>query len=109
MEVVSVVLSGHLLDSFIRGLSVYLCKLFYFGSEGGEKLFVGDTADGGEIIIHADVVQLVEVAEHAYVREVRYPCEEHEAEVSVGALQNSIKGFQDVTISLQQRVVVKCL
>ena len=45
-------------------------------------------------IIHRQVHEVVEVAEHAYLAELGHTCEQGEADISIHGLQNAVKRFQ---------------
>ena len=62
--------------------------------EHREKLIFGDAAQGFIFTAHADVVGLVETAEHAYLRELRHAGEQYELQVLVGILEDPVESPQ---------------
>ncbi len=53
--------------------------------------------------IHADVLRLVEAAEHRYLRELRHPCQQHEPQVSVRRLEGGVERLQHLAVLLLHR------
>ena len=63
-----------------------------------EKFILCNTAKRLITSIHANVVGLIEAAEHAHLRELGNSREHHEMEVFVGVLKYSIESFENITV-----------
>lgn len=57
-----------------------------------------DTANGLVVVVHTDVLGLVEPAENAHLRKFRHPREQHETQMGIGGLESGIKTFEDAPI-----------
>ena len=68
-------------------------------------LFLRDAAQRLVTSVHADVLRLVETAEHAHLRELRHARQQHELQMLVCHLEYRVKGFQHVAVMLLQHRV----
>ena len=63
-----------------------------------EKFILCNTAKRLITSIHADVIGLVESAEHTHLREFGNSREHNELNVFVGVLENAIESFENITV-----------
>ena len=64
-----------------------------------------NAAQGVKSGIHADVVGLIEPAEHTDLRKLRHPREQHELQEVVRTLEGGVESFQSIPIDVFQRSV----
>ena len=86
-EVVAVVHALQFAQRGVEGLAAFLGQQLNVGPQGGEQLLLADAADGLVVSLHGDVVQLVELAEHAHLRKLGDAGDEGKLQVVVLALQ----------------------
>ena len=55
------------------------------------------------MLVHTDVVRLIETTEHAYLRELGDTREQDKLQISIGSLEDTIETFQDLTIPIFQQ------
>ena len=101
VEVISVVPGFHFRQCFCRGKIVPFGESLDFRLEIPFQFFFADTANRGIRVVHANIVQLVEIAEHAYLGEFCHPGEEHEPQVAIGTLEYPVKRFQRIAVIFQ--------
>ena len=77
----------HLFDRFT--------KIFY-------QLFLSDAAKCIKCRRHTNIFWLVETAEHANLRELRYACQEDKLEVCISCLESRIESLQGIAVVLLQ-------
>ena len=109
MEMITVVLFRHRPDSFLHGHVVGFCQCLQFGLKTCKQLFFRYSADGCIRLAHADVVQLVQVAEHTHLRELGHTCQECKTEITVSTFQHSVKSFQYGSVGTHKFLVMKGL
>ena len=68
--------------------------------EHREKLILRDAAKCVETGVVADVIRLVEAAEHADLWELSHSCEQHKLQMLVGELEHAIKTFQYLAVEV---------
>ena len=68
-----------------------------------------DAANGGVRLPHGYIVQIVEVAEHAYLAELGHTCEQGEADGPIHGLQYAVEGFEHVPEPVLHLLVVQVL
>ena len=102
---IAVVQRRHFRQYIIGCHAVDGCQLSYFRLEVFFQFFKSDTAKRGIIIVHANIIQLVEIAEHADLRKLRHPGEEHKTQVTVCTLEYTIESFQRVTVIRKQSII----
>ena len=105
MKMIAVVVLRQFIYSFCKCQIVYFGKPFYFGYKIGLQFIFCNAAYRRIVIVHADVLQLVQVTEHAYLRKLRHSGEEGKAQVAVGTFQYAIEGFQGFAVLFHQVVV----
>ena len=108
-EMVAVV---HGLQLSHHRIFVHLLLFREFLNERGKRLsdfLFGETADVGVGVVERDVLQVVQVAEDADVRELGHAGEEGEADVLVAGLEVGIETLEDIAELGQQRFVVNGL
>ena len=109
MEMIAVIVFGQCIYRFFKRQIVYLTKMLYFRNKDFAQLFFRNTTHSRIVIIHADILQLVQITKYADLREFRHSGNEDETQVAVGAFQHAVKGFQGFTVFFQQVVVAKGL
>ena len=109
MEMIAVIVFGQCIYRFFKRQIVYLTKMLYFRDKDLAQLLFRNATHSRIVIIHADILQLIQITEYADLREFRDSRKEGETQVTVGTFQNTIKGFQSFTIVFQQLVITKGL
>ena len=64
------------------------------------------TADGGIIRVHADVLDVVQLAEDAQLRELGYACKEDEPQPGVAGLERAVEVAHDLAQHRQVALLV---
>ena len=70
---------------------------------------MGNAANSREIIIHADINQLVQVTEHADLREFGNTRQERKTEIAICTFQYPVESFQSRTVRIEKRFVLNSL
>lgn len=105
VKVIAVVQAGHPLQGGFKIHSVGLPQQRYLRGKRIYQFLFRNAAQGGVFGPGADVLQLVQVAEHADLRKLGDTRQEDEAKVAVGTFQHTVEGFQGAAVLLQQLFV----
>ena len=97
---VAVVLPFQCLAHFIAADALAACHIFDGLGKITFHLLLGDAAQRLVSRVHAYVGWLVETAEHAHLRELGHPGQQHELQVIVGGLEHRVKTFQRLAIAV---------
>ena len=84
------------------GLELY-CHLLYRLGEIPFHLLLGDAAQGLIPCVHADILRLVESAEHAHLGEFRDSRQQHELQVVVRRLEYGVESPEHLPVPVLQR------
>ena len=102
-EVIAVVLPLQEVPHLVKAASV-------LPGQGGDRfcevlahLLPGNAAESLVAVVHADVLGLVEAAEHADLRELGDARQQHELQVAVGRLEGGVERLQDVAVAVLQK------
>ena len=106
---VAVVLLLQPLVARLLGHARRSCQFTDLGVEHVVDFLAGNAAYSGVGFQHRDVLQVVQVAEHADLRELRHAGEEGQLDVAVLRLADRVEGLQRVAVFLLQRGIVECL
>ena len=68
-------------------------------------LVLRDAAQRLVASVHADILRLVEAAEHAHLRELRHARQQHELQVLVRRLEHGVEGLEHVAVPVFERGV----
>ena len=93
MKVIAIILTCHFVYGFFCRQLVNPAEFFYLGRKGFNQLCPGDAAYCGIRIIKADIIQLVQIAEHTDLREFSNSRKESKTQVAVGTFQYTVKSF----------------
>ncbi len=102
---ITVILLFQATNGFFKGQPFAFTQTVYLRFKSMNQLLFCNAAQGIIRPVHADVVQLVQVAEHADLCKLGDTRQEHEAQVAVGALQHPVKGFQDAAVFIEQILI----
>ena len=98
---VAIIHKGQTGDYLIESLFILHAQGFYFGSKRIYQFIFGDTAKGGIRRLHADIVQLVQIAEDADLGKLGDSGQKNKTQIAVGTFQHSIKSFQRTAVFRQ--------
>ena len=97
-EVVAVILSlQHLLHLHFVHLELLRHLADCFGKDI-VYLLLRDAAECIVTLVHADVLGLVEAAEHADLRKLRNARKHHEPQIGIGILEHAVETFQHIAV-----------
>ena len=99
---VAIVLQFESLSHFFGRTLVVVCHFRDGLREIAVYLLLGDTAERFVASVHADVLGLVEPAEHTHLREFGHPRQQDELQVCIGSFEHGVEGFQHVAVSVFQ-------
>ena len=86
-----------------------ISQFLHFVIQIGMYLFLCDAAYLDVPIIHRQVHEVVEVAEHAYLAELGHTCEQGETDGPIHGLQYAVEGFEHVPEPVLHLLVVQVL
>ena len=104
-EVVAVVLQLQPLLHFLRRTAVVRGHVGNGFGEITVYLVLRDAAQRLVTPVHADVLRLVETAEHAHLRELRHARQQHKLQVLVRCLEHGVEGLEHVAVPVLERGV----
>ena len=90
-EMIAVIIVGQRINDILPGLLHPCGKAVYVLRHLGEQLFLGDTTEGGVLLIHADVLDVIELGEDTQLRKLRYTRKEYKAKHWLTLFQRTIE------------------
>ena len=106
---ITVILSLQAKKSFFKSKFLTFTQPLYFRCKNFYKFIFRDTAQSIVFPVHTDVVQLVQIAEHADLSKLGDTRQEYETKIAVSTFQNTIESFQDTAIFIQKQLVQNSL
>ena len=100
------IIPGFQTELHFIGSAPFLCS--QHSNRIGEILlqfFLGNATKCLVTIVHADILRLVETAEHTNLRELGDTRQQHELQISVGTLEGGIESFQRVPVLVFHRSI----
>ena len=77
----------------------------YFRAKCFYKFILCNAAQSIVCSIHADIIQLIQVTEHTYLRKLGHSGQENKTKITVSALQDTVERFQYFPILIQQVLI----
>ena len=96
-------------DRLIERQPFPLAQALYFRRKHLQQFSAGDATKRIIRPIHADVIQLIQVAEHTDLGKFGDTGQEHKAKVTVGTLQHTVESLQRATVLIHKRFIQKRL
>ena len=84
---IAVILLCQCCNGFLAAYLLIIGKIIYIVAHLCQHLFFGNTTDAAEFRVHGYILQVVEFAKDAQLRELGYAREEHKLQIWVAVLQ----------------------
>ena len=90
-EMIAIIMTFQLLDGFFPAEFQFLSQFINIIAHLGQQFLLGDTADAGIRHLHTHILDVVQLAEDAELRELRDACQEHKSEQWLAIFQRTVE------------------
>ena len=106
---ITVVQTGKALQGFFPARPFLLAQAPEFRLKIPLQFPVCNPAKSDILRQHADVHQLIQIAENTHLRKLGHSRQESKPQITVAAFQNAVKSFQRFTVFIKQGFILQCL